>query len=176
MKTTFARAGAIAMLMATLGAAASTASAGDIEIASPWSRPAAAGGNGAGYLRITNTGTNADVLLGGSSEGADRVEVHETTIDDKGVASMKKLDSVEVKGGGSIELKPAGMHLMLIGLKAALKEGDTFKARLKFKTAGEVDVAFPVKASAGPAMSMDHMDMEHMHMDHMDHEHMHMGQ
>ena len=87
--------------------------------------PASAGGNGAGYMKITNNGTEADVLPGGSSDAAERVEVHETTIDDKGVASMKKLDAVELKSGQSIELKPAGMHVMLIGLKQPLKEGDS---------------------------------------------------
>ncbi len=82
---------------------------------------------------------------------ADRVEVHETSIDDKGVASMKKLDTVELKSGQSIELKPAGMHIMFIGLKEPLKEGGVVKAQLKFKKAGDVAVEFAVKTAAPAA-------------------------
>ena len=142
-------------------AAKAAAPAGTIEIVAPWTRPAAsAGGNGAGYLKITNNGTEADVLTGGSSDAAERVEVHETAIDDKGVASMKKLDVVELQSGQSIELKPAGMHIMLIGLKQPLKEGDTLKAQLNFKKAGKVDVEFAVK-SAGGDDAGSHMHHQH---------------
>jgi periplasmic copper chaperone A len=143
-------------------AAKAAATAGPIEIDTPWSRPASAGGNGAGYMKITNNGTEADELLGVSSDAAGRVEVHETSIDDKGVASMHKVDSVELKSGQSVELKPAGMHVMFIGLKEPLKEGGVLKAKLKFKNAGEVDVTFAVKASGGAdAGAHDHMHMDH---------------
>ena len=132
-------------------------SANPIEIDAPWTRPvASASGIGAGYMKITNNGTEADVLMGGSSDVAERVEVHETAIDDKGVASMKKLDAVELKSGQSIELKPAGMHLMLIGLKEPLQEGGTLKAQLIFKRAGKVDVELMVKTSGGDAGGHEH--------------------
>jgi uncharacterized protein YcnI/copper(I)-binding protein len=145
------------------------APAGGIAIEAPWTRPVAtAGGVGAGYLKIINNGSEPDVLLGGSSDTAARVEVHETSIGEDGVASMRKLDAVEIKPGESVELKPAGMHLMLIGLKAPLKESDTLKVKLNFKKAGAVDVAFAVKASGGATMPMDHMQMDHGHMN-MDH-------
>ena len=113
--------------------------------------------------RSTNESAEPDTLLGGSSDAAESVEVHETTIDDKGVASMKKLDAVEIKPGQSIELKPAGMHLMFIGLKQPLAEGGVLKAKLKFKNAGDVDVDFAVRA-AGPAA--DGGGHEHMHHQH----------
>ncbi|HEY8245779.1 MAG TPA: DUF1775 domain-containing protein [Hyphomicrobium sp.] len=132
-----------------------------IEVVAAWTRPAAsAGGIGAGYMKITNNGTEADVLTGGSSDAAERVEVHETAIDDKGVASMKKLDAVELQSGQSIELKPAGIHIMLIGLKQPLKEGDTLKAQLNFRKAGKVDVEFAVKTAGGDEAG-GHMHHQH---------------
>ena len=138
----------LACLTALCGGAAAPSS--DISVSAPWTRPASAGGNGVGYMKITNNGTGDDVLLGGSSDAAGSVEVHETTIDDKGVASMHKLDAVAIKAGQSIELKPAGMHAMFIGLKEPLTEGGVLKATLKFKNAGNVDVDYAVKA-AGPS-------------------------
>jgi hypothetical protein len=137
------------------------APAGSIEIDTPWTRPASADGNGAGYMKITNDGTEADVLMGGSSDAAERVEMHETTIGEDGVASMKKLEAVELKSGQSIELKPAGMHLMIIGLKQALKEGGTLKAQLNFKKAGKIDVELVVKTAGGEAGGHEHMHPQH---------------
>jgi periplasmic copper chaperone A len=149
----------LACLAALCGGAAAPSSS--ISITAPWTRPAAAGGNGVGYMLVTNNSTGGDALLGGSSDAAERVEVHETTVDDKGVASMKKLDAVAIQSGQSIELKPAGKHVMFIGLKQPLAEGGVLKAKLKFKNAGDVDVDFPVRA-AGPAAA-DGGGHEHMH-------------
>jgi uncharacterized protein YcnI/copper(I)-binding protein len=147
-------------------AGAMAVAGGAIEIGEPWTRPVAtAGGIGAGYAIITNNGTEVDELVGGSSDAAERVEMHETSIDDKGVASMKKLASVPLQSGQSIELKPGGMHIMFIGLKEPQKEGGVLKAKLKFKKAGEIDVEFAVKA-AGPKGAGGHEGHEHMHHDH----------
>jgi len=135
--------------------------ASGIAIDAPWSRPVAAGTSvGAGYLKITNSGNEPDVLLGASSDSAERVEVHETTVGDDGTSRMRKLDGLEIKPGETVELKPAGMHLMLIGLKAPLKEGDTFKLKLNFQKAGAADVGFAVKASGGGA---DGAPSKHVH-------------
>ncbi len=90
--------------------------------------------------------------------------MHETSIDDKGVASMKKLDTVELKSGQSVELKPAGMHIMFIGLKEPLKEGGVVKAQLKFKKAGDVDGR--VRGEDGRLAAGEAGGHEHMHHDH----------
>jgi uncharacterized protein YcnI/copper(I)-binding protein len=139
------------------GSAAATS--GGIEITGPWTRPASAGGIGVGYAKVTNEGAEPDTLLGASSDAADRVELHQTTISADGIASMKKIDAAEIAPGGSVELKPGGLHLMLIGLKAPIADGDTVKAKLNFKNAGAVDIEFVAK-TAPPAAGGDH---EHMH-------------
>jgi copper(I)-binding protein len=151
----------LACFVALCGGAA--AASGGISVSAPWTRPAGAGGNGVGYVLVTNNGSGDDALLGGSSDAAESVQVHETTIDDKGVASMKKLDAVEIKLGQSIELKPAGMHLMFIGLKQPLAEGGGLKAKLKFKNAGDVDVDFAVRAAGPAANGGGHEHMDHQH-------------
>ena len=124
------------------------AAANGIAIEAPWSRPVGAGTTVAvGYLKISNGGREPDILLGGSSEVAERVELHETTTGEDGVARMRKLDGLEIKPGASVELKPLGAHLMLIGVKGPLEDGGTFKVRLNFQKAGAVDVEFAVKAA-----------------------------
>jgi periplasmic copper chaperone A len=89
---------------------------GQLIIEAPWARATPKGAEvGAGYLKITNTGKEADRLMGGSLPVATSVEVHQMTMSD-GVMKMRKVDNgLEIKPGKTVELKPGGYHLMLIG-------------------------------------------------------------
>jgi copper(I)-binding protein len=126
--------------------------AGSLDITGPWSRATPKGAPAAaGYLTIKNNGTAADRLVGGSSDVASRLEVHEMSMDN-GVMRMRPLkDGLEIKPGETVELKPQGLHIMFTGLKKALKQGDQFKATLEFEKAGKVDVDFDVSGMGGPA-------------------------
>ena len=65
--------------------------AGSIEVADPWSRATPRGASaGAGYMKITNTGTTPDRLVSESSDIARSVELHETSIEN-GIARMRPL-------------------------------------------------------------------------------------
>ena len=69
-----------------------------------------------------------------------------------------------------MELKPGAYHLMLVGLKAPLKAGDTFPMTLKFEKAGEVVVTVNVEQPEPAKAEPQH---EHQHEHEHDHEHMH---
>lgn len=142
---------------------AQAAAASGVEVSGAWTRPASAGGTGVGYAKITNDGSEADVLLGASSDAAERVELHETTISADGVASMKQIQSIEIAPGKSVELKPGGLHLMLIDLKQPIKDDGKVKAKLEFEKAGTVEVEFSAKSAAPDAGG------HHEHMHHHDH-------
>ena len=90
-------------------------------------------------------------LVGVSSPAVPRVEVHEMKMDGD-VMRMREVSAVEVPAGKSVELKPGGLHIMLMGLKAPLKQGDKFPLKLKFEKAGEVTVTVNVE---GPGASHD---------------------
>jgi hypothetical protein len=121
--------------------------AGQLAIVEPWLRATPSGATAtAGYLKITNEGAEPDVLLGASSDVAGRAELHETATNADGVSTMRPLaDGVTVGAGETIELKPLGMHLMLIGLKAPLGKDQTVVVHLNFKRAGTVAVPFAVR-------------------------------
>ncbi len=81
---------------------------------------------------------------------------------DGDVMRMRKLEQgIALPAGKTVELKPGGLHVMFIGLKAPLKEGDRFPLKLRFEKAGEVQVDVKIEAmgAAAPA-SKAH---EHMH-------------
>jgi hypothetical protein len=101
-------------------------------------------GNGAVYVLIENRGREADALLGASSDAAQTVELHETR-QEGGVMRMRPLAKVEVPGGGRIEMKPGGQHIMLLGLTRDLHPGDKVTVRLRFERAGEQTVEAEVR-------------------------------
>ncbi|MCC8368580.1 MAG: copper chaperone PCu(A)C [Rickettsia endosymbiont of Oxypoda opaca] len=108
----------------------------DLSFINPWARPAAsmAGkiNNSAMYLIIKNdSGANYN-LINVSSDIANKVELHQTFTDEKGISKMVKLDNLVIPTKTSVELKPGGAHIMLYDLKQSLKEGDEFKVYLFF--------------------------------------------
>lgn len=148
-------------------AQAQTQSQSAIRVEQVWSRATPNGASvGAGYLRITNTGTTADRLMSGATEIANRIEVHEMAMDN-GVMKMRGLSNgLVVPPSGSVELKPGGYHLMIMGLKQPLKEGTSFSGTLTFEKAGQVPVTFSVVGMGAPAPSggaKEMMDHSHHH-------------
>jgi copper(I)-binding protein len=140
-----------AIILAGGVASAETYSAGGLQIANPWTRATPKGSTvGAGYLTITNKGSETDRLVGGSLAPASRIEVH-TTVTEGGVAKMRPVTGLEIKPGETVELKPGGMHMMFMGLKQPLKQGDNVKGTLVFEKAGTVAIDFAVQGIGGPA-------------------------
>ena len=143
---------AAALSVAALGAQAQAAKAGSISVEGAYARATVAGQPaGGGFLKLVNAGAD-DRLVSASSEVAGAVELHMMSM--KGdVMQMRQVDAIDVKAGQTVELKPGGYHLMLMGLKAPLKAGSSFPVKLKFEKAGEVTVNVKVEsAGATPAM------------------------
>jgi periplasmic copper chaperone A len=100
------------------------------------------------YLTIMNHGVVEDKLLKISTPSASGADVHETTIEGD-VMKMRALESaLTVPVGATIDMKPGGLHIMLSGLKAPLKKGDTVNLLLSFEKAGIVNVDVPVGSVA----------------------------
>ncbi len=115
-----------------------------------WARPTVAGQSGGGaFLKITG-GAASDRLLSASAGVAKMVELHTMEMDGN-VMRMRPVEGVDVPAGKTVELKPGGQHIMLMGLTQTLKSGASFPLTLKFEKAGElkVDVQVMAQPSAG---------------------------
>lgn len=132
------------------GAAQAAAPVG-LSVTDAWSRPAAQGGNGAGFMTLANTGKSADRLVSVASPIAGRVEMHESMVMDGKAMMHPRPGGVALPPGGKVEFKPGGWHLMLIGLKKPLKAGETFPVTLAFQKGGKVTVNFTVRGGAPAA-------------------------
>src|SRR5258706_4045336 len=109
-----------------------------IKIENAWSRATPPGAKiAAGYMTIRNASKTADKLLSVSSPAAEKVETH-VTVKDGDIFRMREVKGYDVPAGGAFELKPGGAHLMLVNVRAPLKEGDKVPLTLRFERAGEV--------------------------------------
>ena len=125
-----------------------------VRVEEPWARATAPGAKlGAGYMKITS-GT-ADRLIGASSPAAARVEMHVTTKQGD-VMRMREVKAYDIPAGGTFELAPSGAHLMLVDLKAPLKQGTKVPLTLRFEKAGEVKVELQVRALGASGHQMQH--------------------
>lgn len=133
-----------AMVIAACGSSA-TPSTATPSITDAWARPAAAGGQSAAYFTITNTSGTADAFLSVTSAAAAPVELHETTTDGAGMMGMHPVARLDIPAGGSVQLKPGGYHLMLMGLTGELTVGKTIRLDLVFEHAGKVVVTAEIR-------------------------------
>jgi periplasmic copper chaperone A len=125
---------------------------GTIHISELWARATPKGASsGAAYMTITNSGTAPDRVICVSSDISAQCQIHAMTMDN-GVMKMRPVEGgLEIKPGQTVTLKPSGLHLMLMDLKRALKQGEAVEATLQFDKAGTVKVTFPVAAIGATA-------------------------
>ena len=142
----------VALALLTSSALAYDYKVAGLEIDQPWSRATPKGAKiASGYVKITNTGSTPDRLVGGTFALAGRFEIHEMSIE-RGVMKMRALkDGLEIKPGATVELKPGSYHLMFTDLTRAIAKGDRVKGTLTFEKAGTVEVEYQVEAIGAAA-------------------------
>jgi copper(I)-binding protein len=86
-------------------------------------------------------------VVAASSPVAEVVEIHEMAMDNQ-VMRMRAIPALELPAGKAVELKPGGFHVMLMGLKQQVKEGDTVPVTLVVEGADGKRENVEVKAPA----------------------------
>ncbi len=120
--------------------------------------------SGAAFLIIENKGAEADHLVGVASEIAEMTQMHTHIADAAGVMQMVEVPGGwDIPAGGTHTLQRGADHIMFMGLKQPLNDGDIVTVTLTFAKAGEVVVQIPVDlqrgAPAGAMGAMDHSAM-----------------
>ena len=113
------------------------------QVTAAWSRPAAQGTTGAGFMTLRTPGAKPDALVSVESPLSDHVMVHQSAMSG-GMASMKMVASVPVPAGRSVTFAPGGYHLMFTGLTRPLNVGDSLPATLTFASGAKVKATFVV--------------------------------
>lgn len=153
MKALFA---VLSLVALAAPAAAKPAHAGGLSIKDAVVRAVPPGvPNTAGYMTIVNMGSRPDKLLAASCACATSVEAHVSRVMN-GEAMMMPAGPVTIPAKGQVSFSPGGYHLMVMGLKAPLKDGARAEMTLRFLHAGTVKVDFmaSTRIEAKPAPDM----------------------
>jgi periplasmic copper chaperone A len=130
-----------AALLALVPLLAGCAPSGSVEITDYWvksSEMSTQGGMTAVYGTITNTTGEDVVLVGGTTEVAGVVEVHEMSMIG-GEMKMQEIDGgLVIPAGQSVTLEPGGNHLMLMMLQSDVLAGDTIEVLFDFEGTDDI--------------------------------------
>lgn len=111
--------------------------AGEIQVGNVWVRATAPGQDTAG-VDLTITSKQAATLIGVASPACKSVELHSMTMpQDGGMMKMREVETIALPAGKPVNLRAGGYHLMMTGLKAPLKAGDSVPLILRFKVANK---------------------------------------
>lgn len=146
------------VLTLAAGAAADHHIKGTVMVHEPWARASAGKARaGATYFTIANRGGKTDRLVAVSSPVARKARLHTHSMEG-GVMKMRHVTAVEVAPGEPTVFKPGGLHVMLMGLKAPLRKGESFPLTLTFENAGKIEVRVMVQGvgAMGPGKTDKH--------------------
>lgn len=145
---------AAALFLTTLtgcAAAENNTDQADVIVADGWVRiyegTEAAGGMTGGFATITNNLDTEITLVGASSAVAIMAEVHEVAMVDGKMQMQAKDGGITIAPGETVTLEPGGLHVMLMGLKEPLVDGQEIPITLDFDGVEDVDVVWPGKTS-----------------------------
>ncbi|MDX1302095.1 copper chaperone PCu(A)C [Photobacterium sp.] len=135
---------------------ASTSVYADLMIDSIYARATPPGvSNSAIFMTIINHGESDRNLVAAKSDIAENVELHNHTMVD-GMMQMRQVDSIAISSHGTTILKPGGLHVMLLGLKHPLKEGEQVVLTLHFADGSTESMFVPVQKVMAEMKGMQH--------------------
>jgi copper(I)-binding protein len=149
-----------AAIVATIGSTAMfvalAGSSSGLAVTDAWARATPPGAPVAAvYLVIDNAGGKADRLLSVSSDRAERSEVH-TIVHDGDLVKMRRADPLPIGAGERVVFEPGGTHVMLMGLKSPLLEGESLALVMNFDIAGTRHVEVRVTAATSSPQAAGH--------------------
>lgn len=85
------------------------------------------------FMDIENTSDKDIYLVKAESSLSKKVELHNHIMKD-GMMKMEEVSKIKIKAKSKTHLKPGGLHIMMIGLKSDLTEGQEVEVKLNFES------------------------------------------
>ncbi len=144
-RTLFLPVTALVLAFASLPVLAAPNAASSVSVTDPYVRAVAPGHkSSAAFMKLNNAGDAEHAVVSADSATANIVELH-THVKEGGMMKMRQIERITIPAGGKTELKPGGLHVMLIDLKQTLKAGDTVSLTLVFEDGSKTEVRAPVR-------------------------------
>lgn len=132
-------------------------SADSISVVDPYVRLAPPNAPATGAFMVIKNNGDKDVKVLKADNPVSRVTELHTHLNEGGVMKMRPVPGIDVKAKGEAVLKPGGLHVMMIDLKAPMKEGDVVPITLTFEDGSSKQVdARVVRPMAAGMPGMEH--------------------
>lgn len=149
----------LALLLSTVSFAWAGTAADNISAQDPYILAVPPGmENTVGFMVLKNAGAKQHVLIKAASPAARTTELH-IHLQTNGMMEMRPVKQIDIPARGETSLQPGGLHLMLIGLKKSLQEGNAIPLTLTFEDGSSKQITATVRKAG---MTMTPMP-EHMH-------------
>jgi copper(I)-binding protein len=134
--------------------------ADNVSVQDPYVRLAPPNAPATGAFMVIRNNGDKDVKVLKADNPVSRVTELHTHLNEGGVMKMRPVPGIDIKAKGEAVLKPGGLHVMLIDLKAPMKEGDVVPLTLTFDDGSskqvEAKVVRPMAAGMPPPMEHKH--------------------
>lgn len=111
--------------------------------------------NSAAFMILKNASSQDLSLVKANSNISKNIELH-NHINENGILRMRQIEKISIGANSETVLKPGGLHVMFIGLKKELNEGDMVEFELEFDNGEIIKLTAPVKKVAGMHMKGMH--------------------
>lgn len=128
-----------------LSAGVLAGAADQIKVQDPYVRLAPPNSPATGAFMVIKNEGEKDVRVVKADNPASRVTELHTHLNENGVMKMRPVAGIDIKSKGEAVLKPGGLHVMLIDLKAPMKEGDSVPITLTFEDGSTKQVEAKVR-------------------------------
>lgn len=98
----------------------------------------------AAFFTVTNNTDKNIKLVAVNSDIAEQVQIH-TNLNEDGLMKMRQVDAIMIEANSSTSFQPGGYHVMFLGLKNDLIEGQNIVLTLYFDNGDEIEVDTPVQ-------------------------------
>jgi len=133
----------------------------EVKVVDPWIPEAPPTAHAmAAFMVLENDEDRPVKVIAAHAPGFDTIELHKS-VEENGMHKMLKQDALVIPQMGSLELRPGGYHIMLIGVhEPRPKAGDVIPMRLDLEGGQSIELKVPVKKRAE---MMQHMHNMHGH-------------
>jgi len=107
----------------------------------------------AGYMTIHNLSDKDIKIQSAKSNLFNKVEIHLTQMKN-GMMNMIKQENLNIKAKSHIELKPGGLHMMLMGKLKPVSKGSMIPVTLTFDNGEIISISLKVKNKNGNNQQM----------------------
>ncbi|RAZ49783.1 copper chaperone PCu(A)C [Campylobacter hyointestinalis] len=95
--------------------------------------------NSAAFMSITNNTDQNISLISASNSVSKFTELH-VHVSENGMKKMIQIPQIDIPAKSSAQLKPGGLHIMMIGLSKAINPGDKVDITLNFSNGKSIDL------------------------------------